>query len=388
MPVVSRTEEVARVRWLLRNNPVVAILGPRQVGKSTLARQIAEQRKRITFFDLERPADARRLEDPERVLAPLEGLVVLDEIQRSPDLFAVLRVLVDRPRCARFLVLGSAAPGLLAQGSESLAGRIAFHRLDGFGLSEVMSRNPAKLWLRGGFPRSYLAPSGAASLQWRLDFIQTFLERDLPMLGIRTSEPTMRRLWSMVAHVHGSTMNWSELGRSLGVSDMTVRSYVDSLTSTFVVRQLQPWFANISKRQVKAPKVYVNDCGLLHALLDIERQEQLDGHAKVGASWEGFAIAQVIRRLRARPEQCFFWATHGGAELDLLVVAGKRRLGFEIKLTTAPSASTSARIALDNLGLERVDIVHAGAESYVLTKGIRALALSKILEDLKPLSVT
>jgi hypothetical protein len=223
-------------------------------------------------------------------------------------------------------------------------------------------------------------------MQWRLDFIQTFLERDLPMLGIRTVEPTMRRFWSMIAHVHGSTLNWSELGRSMGVSDMTVRSYLDSLTTTFVVRQLQPWFENISKRQVKSPKAYVTDSGLLHGLLDIENQTQLDGHSKVGASWEGFAIAQIIRRLGARPEQCFFWATHGGAEIDLLVIAGRRRLGFEIKLTTAPGASASARIALKELGLDRVDVVHAGDDTYVLSDRIRALAMSRLLTDLKPLS--
>lgn len=383
--LISRARHVRRVRWLLRHNPVVAILGPRQIGKSTLARQVAEQRRKVTFFDLERPADLRRLEDPERVLAPLEGLVVLDEVQRRPDIFPILRVLVDRPRSPRFLVLGSAAPELLAQGSETLAGRIAFHPLEGLDLAEVTPRNLARLWLRGGFPRSYTAPSGTASLQWRQDFIRTFLERDLPMLGIRTAEPTMRRFWSMLAHVHGSTLNWSELGRSMGVSDMTVRRYLDSLTSTFVVRQLQPWFENISKRQVKSPKVYLTDPGLLHALLDIGTQEQLDGHSKVGASWEGFVIAQVVRRLGARPDQCFFWATHAGVEIDLVVIAGEQRLGFEVKLTTAPSATASARSALAELGLERVDVVHAGTQTYPLSGRIRALAASRILDDLKPL---
>jgi hypothetical protein len=383
--VISRPEHVNRVRWLLQHNPVVAILGPRQIGKSTLARQVAQGRRHLTLFDLERPADLRRLEDPERVLGPLKGLVILDEVQRRPEIFPILRVLVDRPRSARFLVLGSAAPELLAQSSETLAGRIAFHPLDGLDLAEVTPRNLARLWLRGGFPRSYTAPSGAASLQWRRDFIQTFLERDLPMLGIRTAEPTMRRFWSMLAHVHGSTLNWSELGRSMGVSDMTVRRYLDSLSATFVVRQLQPWFENISRRQVKAPKVYVSDSGLLHALLDLESQAQLDGHAKVGASWEGFVIAQVVRRLGARPEQCFFWKTHAGAEIDLLVIAGGRRLGFEVKLTTAPAATASARTALAELGLARIDVVHAGTETYPLSDRIRALAASRLLDDLKPL---
>lgn len=383
--LISRTVHVNRVRWLLQHNPVVAILGPRQIGKSTLAREVAQGRRNVAMFDLERPTDLRRLEDPERVLGSLKGLVILDEVQRRPEIFPVLRVLVDRPRGARFLVLGSAAPELLAQSSETLAGRIAFHPLDGLDLAEVTPKNLARLWLRGGFPRSYTAASGAASLQWRRDFIQTFLERDLPMLGIRTAELTMRRFWSMLAHVHGSTLNWSELGRSMGVSDMTVRRYLDSLSATFVVRQLQPWFENISKRQVKSPKVYVSDSGLLHALLDIENQEQLDGHPKVGASWEGFVVAQVVRRLGVRPEQCFFWATHAGAELDLLVIAGRRRIGFEVKLTTAPAATASARTALAELGLERVDVVHAGTDTYVLSDRIRALAASRILDDLKPL---
>ncbi len=383
--LVVRTEHVRRLQWLLRNNPVVAILGPRQVGKSTLARQIADLRRTVTLFDLERPADLRRLEDPERVLGSLRGLVILDEVQRRPDIFPVLRVLVDRPNSARFLVLGSAAPELLAQGSETLAGRIAFHPLEGLSLAEVTPRNLERLWFRGGFPRSYTATSAAASSQWRHDFIRTFLERDLPMLGIRTPEPTMRRFWSMLAHVHGSTLNWSELGRSMGVSDMTVRSYLDALTSTFVVRQLPPWFANISKRQVKSPKVYIVDSGLLHALLDIETPSQLDGHSKVGASWEGFMIGQVVRQLGARPDQCFFWSTHAGAEIDLVVIAGNRRLGFEIKLTTAPAATASTRTALADLGLERVDVVHAGAETYPLSAGIRALAAARILDDLKPL---
>ncbi len=386
MPVVERRDQVRRVRWLLRHNRVVAVLGPRQIGKSTLARQVAGTHTDGAFFDLERQADIRRLEDPERALAPLRGLVVLDEIQRRPELFPALRVLVDRPRSARFLVLGSASPELLKQTSETLAGRIAYHELEGFGLAEVAPRNIERLWLRGGFPKSYTAPSVAASMQWRLDFIQTFLERDLPMLGIRTPEPTMRRFWSMLAHVHGSTLNWSELGRSMGVSDMTVRSYLDSLSSAFVVRQLQPWFENISKRQVKSPKVYVTDSGLLHALLDIQTQPQLEGHPKVGASWEGFVIAQIARQLGARPQQCFFWATHAGAEIDLVVIAGQRRLGFEVKLTTAPSASASARTALADLKLDRVDVVHAGAETYELADRIRALSVTRILEDLKPLS--
>lgn len=383
--MIARRAHVAQVQRLLRQNKVVAVLGARQVGKSTLARAVASKWPASVVFDLERTADVRRLEDPERALAHLKGLVVLDEIQLRPELFTALRVLADRRRSPRFLVLGSASPELLKQGSETLAGRIAFHGLDGFSVDEVKPAQLDPLWLRGGFPRSFLAESDAASASWRRNFVRTFLERDLPLLGVTTPEPTIRRFWSMLAHVHGLVLNWSELGRSMGVSDMTVRRYLDTLASTFVVRLLPPWFENLSKRQVKAPKVYVADTGLLHTLLDIETRDDLEGHAKVGASWEGFAIAEVTRRLGARTDQCFFWATHAGAELDLLVVAGRRRLGFEIKLTSAPGITPSIRSALADLRLESLDVIHAGAETYPLADKVRAVALRRILKDLEPL---
>lgn len=383
--MIARRAHVAEVQRLLRQNRVVAVLGARQAGKSTLAQAVAAKWAASTVFDLERIADIRRLEDPERALAHLKGLVVLDEIQLRPELFPALRVLADRGPSPRFLVLGSASPELLKQGSETLAGRIAFHALEGFSLEEVTPARLNRLWLRGGFPRSFLSESDSASASWRRNFVRTFLERDLPLLGVSTPEPTIRRFWSMLAHVHAQILNWSELGRSMGVSDMTVRRYLDSLASTFVVRQLQPWFENLSKRQVKAPKVYLTDTGLLHTLLDIGTLEDLEGHPKVGASWEGFALNEVVRHLGARADQCFFWATHGGAELDLLVVAGRRKLGYEFKLTSAPGVTPSMRSALTDLKLESLDIIHSGADTYPLTDRVRAVSLRRILRDLKPL---
>jgi predicted AAA+ superfamily ATPase len=363
---------------------VVGLLGPRQVGKTSLARELAATWPApVTFFDLERPSDLARLEEPELALEPLRGLVVLDEIQRRPELFPMLRVLADRPRKpARFLVLGSASPDLLRQESESLAGRIAFHELRGFELSEVPAKRHGRLWLRGGFPPSFLAASDTASLAWRQDFVRTFLERDLGALGIQVPAPTLRRFWTMLAHVHGQVLNWSELGRSMGVSDQTVRRYADHLSGALVVQQLQPWHANISKRQVKTPKLYVRDSGLLHALLDIGTPEQLETSPRLGASWEGFVIGQIMAHLRVEPERCFFWATHQGAELDLLVFEGSRRFGFEVKRTAAPSLTLSMRTALQTLRLDRLDVVHAGKETFPLGKNVRAVALDNLLRDL------
>lgn len=381
---MERALHVARLLGRLRLSPVVALLGPRQIGKTTLARQLgAAWGKPVTYFDLERAADARRLEEPSHALEPLRGLVVLDEVQRAPGIFETLRVLADRPkRPARFLVLGSASPSLLRQTSETLAGRISFYDLPGLSLEEVSAKDMRKRWLRGGFPRSMLARSNAESAAWRRDFVRTFLERDLPQLGVRTPEPTLRRFWSMLAHVHGQILSWSELGRSMGVADTTVRSYLDQLESALVVRQLKPWFENISKRQVKAPKVYVKDSGLLHTLLDIDELSALEGHPKAGASWEGFALHEVCLRLGARDDQCHFWATHAGAELDLLIVAGRRRLGFEFKLSDAPSVTPSMRSALADLGVESIDVVHAGKDTYSLAPKVRALALSRLTKDL------
>ena len=381
---VVRKAALQRLRLLLREFPVVALLGARQVGKTTLARQLAATRTLTTWFDLENPADLARLDDPGLELRPLRGLVVLDEIHRLPEIFPLLRVLADRPRTpARFLVLGSASPHLLRQTSETLAGRVAFHQLDGFATTEVDDID--QLWLRGGFPRSYLARSDAASVRWRRSFVDTFLSRDVADLGGSVPPATLRRFWTMLAHWHGQTWNGAEFGRAFGVAHTTVRRYLDLLTSLFVVRQLAPWFENIGKRQVRSPKVYVADSGILHSLLGLPSRDALVSHPKVGASWEGFVVSQVIARLAARPEQCFHWATHGGAELDLLVAAGERRYGFEVKRAEAPRLTPSMRSAFQTLRLDRLDVFHAGTQSYGLAEGIRAMPATEMNSVLHPL---
>jgi predicted AAA+ superfamily ATPase len=369
----THLEEVAR---LLTARPVVAVLGARQVGKTTLARQIAARyRGPTTLFDLEDPRDQARLAEPMLALEALRGLVVLDEIQLRPDLFAVLRVLADRPRRpARFLILGSASLELLQKGAESLAGRIAFHDLGGFDLAEVGVKHLDKLWVRGGFPTSFLARTEAESVKWRIDFIRTFLERDLPRLGIAIAPAILGRFWTMLAHYHAQILNASELGRALGVSHTTIRHYLDLLTHAFVVRQLQPWSENVGKRVVKSPKIYITDSGLVHTLLQLQTRRDIEAHPKLGASWEGFLIGEVSRVLRVQPGQAFFWATQAGAELDLLVVRGKQRLGFEIKRTDAPRITPSMRSALADLRLTQLYVVHAGKNSFDLAKDVRALA--------------
>jgi predicted AAA+ superfamily ATPase len=385
--VIERAHHLLALERLLQQFPVVAILGTRQVGKTTLARQLlARSSGPGILFDLEDPADLARLTNPMLVLRKLQGLVVLDEIQRRPEIFPILRVLADRPEIpARFLVLGSASQDLLQQSSESLAGRIAFHDLEGFTLAEVGEDALRTLWLRGGLPRSFLAPSDAISADWRDQFVRTFLERDLAQLGIQIPAATLRRFWTMIAHYHGQIWNSSELGRAFGVSDTTVARYRDVLTGALVVRQLTPWHENLQKRQVKSPKVYIIDSGLLHTLLNLETFDDLASHPKVGASWEGFGLAEVIARLGARSRECFFWATHGGAELDLLVVRGRRRLGFEFKYSDAPQMTRSMHTALADLKLDSLDVVHAGEHTFPLHEKVRALALSRLNEDLAPL---
>ncbi len=374
-----------RVRLLLREFPVVALLGARQVGKTTLVRQLAAAHDGpVAWFDLEDPADLARLADPGLELRPLRGLVVLDEIHRLPGIFQLLRVLADRPTVpARFLVLGSASPELLRQTSESLAGRVAFHELEGLGLTEVDSLE--RLWLRGGFPRSYLGRSEAASRRWRDGFIRTLLARDLPELGSTVPSATLRRFWAMLAHWHGQVWNGAEFGRAFGVSHTTVRRYLDLLTSVFVVRQLQPWFENIRKRQVRSPKVYIADSGILHALLDLTSRTDVLAHPKVGASWEGFVVQQIVHLLGVPPEQCFHWSTHTGAELDLLVMAGAKRYGFEVKRSEAPRLTKSMRSAMETLKLDQLDVVHAGTERYRMAPRVRALPAAELAETLGPL---
>ncbi|HXU45653.1 MAG TPA: ATP-binding protein [Thermoanaerobaculia bacterium] len=386
--MIERRAHLDRLRDLLRQFPVVALIGARQVGKTTLAKALAaESPKPATRFDLENPSDLHRLDDPLFALEGLEGLVILDEIQLRPEIFPVLRVLADREgKPARFLVLGSASPDLLRQSSESLAGRIAYHELGGLSLEEVGTGRLDELWLRGGFPLSLLAASESESGRWRREFIRTYLERDLSALGIQLPATTMRRFWTMLAHYHGEIWNGSELARAFGVSQKTVSSYLDTLCSTFMATRLLPWHENVAKRQVKAPKIYLADSGLLHTLLGIESRDDLLGHPKVGASWEGFAIGEIVARLEARPEECYFWKLHSGAELDLLIRRGQRSRGFELKLTSSPRVTPSMRSALETLDLEELVVVHAGTQSYPLAPKIRAVALAHLRAEIQPLS--
>jgi len=387
MKTLARPHDLARVTALLRQFPVVGILGARQVGKTTLARQvIAKRRGTSTVFDLESTADRARLADPMLALSALRGLIVIDEVHLLPDLFRTLRVLADDPAARRrFLVLGSAAPELLRQGAETLAGRIAYHELSGFRLDEVGPAQLSKRWARGGFPRSFLARSDITSDEWREQFIRTFLERDIPQFGLRIPAPALRRFWTMIAHYHAQTWNSSELARAFGVAHTTVQRYLDVLTETFMVRQLPPWHENLSKRQVRAPKVYLRDTGLLHTLLGVRNLRDLEAHPKVGASWEGFAIDVVVDHLAARSGEAYFWGTHAGAELDLFIVRGRTRVGFEFKRTSSPSVTPSMRSALTDLRLQRLYVVHGGTETFPLTEQILAVPLSRIAQDVPPL---
>jgi predicted AAA+ superfamily ATPase len=363
-----------RVGRALARSPAVAILGPRQCGKTTLARQVVSDVVH-DWFDLEDPTAVRRLEAPKLALENAKGIIVLDEIQRVPDLFPLLRVLVDATPGRRYLILGSASPSLVRIASESLAGRVEFVDLGGFDLSEVGYGEALKLWCRGGFPRSYLSASDEDSLAWRHSFVRTFLERDLPQVDVRVPAPTMRRFWTMLAHYHGQVWNASELGRALGVNEKTARSYLDVLEGTYVVRVLQPWYENLGKRLIRSPKVYVRDSGLLHALLGLPSLAEVLGHPKVGASWEGFAIEEVLRRVEGDP---WFWATHQGAELDLLLLRRGDRLGFEFKRTDAPRLTKSMRIAQQNLRLDRLFVVYPGSQRYALGDDIEALPIGDL----------
>jgi len=385
--MIDRELHARQITGLLRRFPVVAILGARQVGKTTLAASIAPTlSNHISRFDLENPSDLARLADPMLALQEPKGLVVLDEVQRRPELFPVLRVLADRkPVRTRFLVLGSAAPDLLRQSSESLAGRIAYYELPGLAVREVSFEHADRLWVRGGFPKSFLSRSDRESMEWRQSFIRTFLERDLPALGVNVAADTMRRFWSMIAHHHAQLWNASEIGRSFGVADTTVRNYLDKLTDALVVRQLKPWHENLGKRQVKSPKIFVRDSGLLHALLNLPTKRDIEGHPKLGASWEGFIIDQLVQQLGVSPEETYHWRTHQGAELDLLVVRGGLRLGFEVKRTVAPTLTPSMRSAMHDLKLKSLTVVHAGDQTFSLAKQVQAVAFRDVLTVIKPL---
>jgi uncharacterized protein len=375
--MIDRSEDRRAVRAALRRSRVVALLGPRQCGKTTLAREFVAADS-LNYFDLEDPAGLARLSEPDLALRPLKGLVVIDEVQRHPELFPLLRVLSDRrPLPARFLILGSASPELLRQSSETLAGRIETVPLEGLRLGDLGSAAQPRHWIRGGFPLAFTARSEVDSVAWRRQFLQTFMERDLPQLGVQIPAATLNRFWHMVAHYHGQIWNAAELARALAVNESTVRRYLDLLTGVFMVRQLPPWFENIGKRQVKAPKVYVRDSGLLHTLLDISTTRELTLHPKVGASWEGYAIEEVIKALR--PEAAYYWATHGGAEIDLLLFRGGRRIGIECKRSDAPTLTPSMRIALDDLKLNELKVVYPGERSYRLAPKVDVVPLRALV---------
>jgi predicted AAA+ superfamily ATPase len=376
--IFARPRLLDALRAALDQRPVVVLTGPRQCGKTTLARQILDPAS-PNYFDLEDSRTRALFEEPMTALEPLTGLVVIDEVQRAPDLFPLLRVLADRrPQPARFLILGSASGALLRQSSESLAGRVTHLRMGGFTLDELDTDRADALWQRGGFPDALLAPSEAASIRWRRDFIDTLVERDLPQWGVRVSATAMRRFWNMVAHYHGQVWRNADPARALGVSEPTVRSYLDLLTDALIVRQLQPWHANLRKRQVKSPKVYVRDSGLLHELLGIEDRTALLHHPKLGASWEGHAIEQV---LATEPHaEAAFWATHQGAEVDLLLKRGEALYGVECKRVDAPRMTPSIRIALADLGLDRVAVVYPGSKRYALSERVEAVPLATLAD--------
>jgi predicted AAA+ superfamily ATPase len=374
--MIQRIPILDTLKSALARSRVVVLAGPRQCGKTTLARELLSEDS-VNYFDLEDPASLARLDEPMTALGPLQGLVVIDEVQRRPDLFPVLRVLADRKKPpARFLILGSASGDLLRQTSESLAGRMERVTIGGFSLPELGAEAEQRLWLRGGFPRAYLAANEADSLSWRKNFIQTLLERDLPQWGVRVPAVALQRFWTMLAHYHGQTWNAAEPARALGVGESTTRRHLDLLTDAFMIRQLLPFHANLRKRQVKAPKIYVRDSGLLHQLLGIDSAKALLNHPKVGASWEGFVIEQVL--MNEPYDEAFFWATHQGAEIDLILRRGNALFGVECKRTDTPRLTPSIRNALGDLGLQHVIVIYPGTRRFPLAEGVEAVPLQTV----------
>jgi predicted AAA+ superfamily ATPase len=374
--LIDRPTDKAALDRLMAAFPVTAILGPRQSGKTTLAREIAADH----FFDLENPRDAAMLAEPQLALEPLSGLIVIDEIQRAPGLFPLLRYLIDTHRGQRYLILGSASRDLIRQSSESLAGRIAYHELGGLRLTDVGTAAWRELWLRGGLPRAFTAATDDESHLWREQYVATFLERDIPQLGIGIPAATLRRFWTMLSHYHGQILNYAELARSFGISDTTVRRYVEILEGTFMVRLLQPWHVNMGKRLVKRPKLYLRDSGILHTLLAARSLRELSAHNKLGASWEGFALEVAARAIGKRPEELAFWATHTGAEVDLFWQEHGRHWGIEVKYADAPKLTRSMAVALDDLGLDHLWVVYPGDRAYPLAEKVSTLPLSRIGE--------
>lgn len=380
---MKRNQIIDQIIYHFKINSAVAILGPRQCGKTTVTRQYIETLGGIpkqNYFDLENSRDIARLQDPLLTLSQLEGLIVIDEVQFAPELFPTLRVLIDTPALKqRFLILGSASLELLKQSSETLAGRISYLELTPFSYGEV--RDLETLWIRGGYPKSFLAASDAMSQDWRRAFIKTFLERDIPKLGIHIASENLRRFWMMLAHRHGYTLNASDIGNSLQQSHNTILHYADILSSTFMIRQLKPWFENISKRQVKTPKIYFRDSGIFHTLINISSFADLQLHPQLGHSWECFAIEAIIRHHQADSEDCYFWGTHQGAELDLLIVKNNRRIGFEIKYSSAPKLTKSLHIACEDLKLDQCCVIYPGEINFPLDKNVQVMSLKNYLDN-------
>jgi predicted AAA+ superfamily ATPase len=376
--MIQRHSWLNNIRTALDRSRIVTLIGPRQCGKTTLAREFLPEDS-VNYFDLEDPVSLARLDEPMTALASLKGLVVIDEVQRRPDLFPVLRVLVDRKDYkGKFLILGSASGDLLRQSSETLAGRMETLTLSGFNLDELGCESMALHWLRGGFPLSFLAATETDSMVWRKGFIQALLERDLPQWGVRTSSTALWRFWTMLAHYHGQTWNAAEPARAMGVSESTTRRYLDLLSDAFMVRQIQPWHANLRKRQVKSPKIYIRDSGLLHQLLGLGSERDLMTHPKLGASWEGYVIEEVLHAVR--PDEAFFWATHQGAEIDLVLRVNGKMLGVECKRTDAPRMTPSIRIALEDLKLEAIAVVYPGSKRFSIAPGVEAVPLSDVVK--------
>lgn len=375
--MIKRSIDENKIRALMDQFPVTAIIGARQTGKTTLARQFNAD----YYFDLENPRDLAQLENPLLTLEDLSGLIVIDEIQRKADIFPLLRYLTDNNPKQKYLILGSASRDLIQQSSESLAGRIAYYKLEGFRPNDIGLENWKKLWLRGGLPPSYLAEDDGKSFLWRQQYVTTFLERDIPQLGIHIPSRTLRRFWIMLSHYHGQMLNYSEIGRAFGISDMTVRKYVEILEGTFMVKTLWPWYTNVKKRLVKRPKLYLNDSGLLHALLSLETMDQLLTHPKLGASWEGFALNHLCRVLDKDENEYFFWATHSGAEVDLFWQGGGKSYGAEFKYADAPVLTKSMKIAVNDLGLTRLFVIYPGKSDYKISDKVSVISFRSMIKN-------
>ena len=377
--LIQRSKDTAKLKKLIKLFPVTALLGPRQCGKTVLAKQF----KSDHYFDLENPRDLARLAQPQLTFESLQGLIVIDEIQRMPDLFPLLRYIVDSNPNQKYLILGSASRDLIRQTSESLAGRVAYYYLGGFRLIDIGYTNTRKLWIRGGFPKSYLAGSQEASIIWRENYITTFLERDIPQLGLSIPANTLRRFWTMLSHYHGQLLNYSELARSFGISDVTVRRYIDILAGTFMVRIVQPWHVNVGKRLIKRPKMYITDSGLFHTLMSIGTEKELFSHNKLGASWEGFALEVISQNIEKRHEEMYFWSTHTGAEIDLFWQNHGKNWGVEFKYSDAPQLTKSMQVAINDLNLSHLWVVYPGKETYPLSESVTVLAIKDIIQNMK-----